>query len=83
MRCIVSSYENSFMHNTIGFFFQESALAKNFPIYVSVTPTIVNEPISDHKVRSRAYFFSRTQVVLEFRQRSLATENVTWVFVEP
>jgi hypothetical protein len=41
--CIVSSYENSFMHNTIGFFFQESALAKNFPIYISVTPTIFSE----------------------------------------
>ena len=68
MRCIVSSYENSFMHNTIGFFFQESALAKNFPIYVSVTPSIVNEPICDHKVRSRAYFFSGAQVVPEFRQ---------------
>ena len=68
MRCIVSSYENSFMHNTIGFFFQESALAKNFPIYVSVTPTIVNEPICDQKVRSRDYFFSGAQVVPEFRQ---------------
>ena len=56
------------MHNTIGFFFQESALAKNFPINVSVTPTIVNEPISDHKVRSQAYFFSGAQVVPEFRQ---------------
>jgi len=83
VRCIVSGYDNSFMHNTIGFFFQESALAKYFPIYVSVTPTIVNEPICDHKVRSQAYIFSRTQVALEFRQRSLATENVTWVFVEP
>jgi len=56
------------MHNTIGFFFQEYALAKNFPIYVSVTPTIVNEPICDQKVRSRDYFFSGAQVVPEFRQ---------------
>ena len=71
------------MHNTIGFFFQESGLAKNFSIYVSVTPTIVNEPISDHKVRSRAYFFSRTQVVLEFRQRSLATEMLPGCLLSP